>query len=143
MKKIIKTTIFTAIAMFTFSALQAQSESKYRTDIPLSQQIKKGLVPGVQFAPVTTELNKKPEPQAPEASIREGFSARLKKGSLPGMKYQAGGGTAASIAAPKQAPTNTALASSSPVSKEETKKTALKPVVLPSQDDKGTPKANN
>ena len=145
MKNIITTAIFTTIAMFAFSALQAQSESKYRTDIPISQQIKKGLVPGAQFAPTTTQLNLKPQPVPAEANIRESYSAQLKKGTLPGMRVQAGSGTAKSVAAPKTAATNVALPSSVAPSKEESKKEALKPAAspYPSQDDKGTPKANN
>lgn len=143
MKNIITTAIFTAVAMLVFSAVQAQSESKYRTDIPISQQLKKGTVSGAQFAPVTTQLNIKPAPKAPEANIRESFSKRLQKGAIQGFKYQTGGGAVANAVAPKQAATNVTLASSLPVGKEEKKKTELKPVTLPSQDDKGALKANN
>ena len=99
-------------------------------------------MPGAQYAPVTTQLSIKPQPQAPEASVRESFSKRLQKGTIPGLKYATGVGIAAGAKAPKQAATKVTLASSNPPSKEE-KKTALKPVRLPSQDDKGTPKANN
>lgn len=143
MKNSITTTVLAIVCILVFSSAQAQSESKYKTDVPLSQQIKKGLVPGTQFAPVTTQLNIKPQPKAPEANIRESFSKRLQKGTVAGLKYQTGGSTAAKAVAPKQATTNVTLASSLPVSKEEKKKTELKPVTLPSQDDKGTPKANN
>jgi len=143
MKNSITTAILTVVAVLVFSAVQAQSESKYRTDVPLSQQLKKGLVPGAQFAPVTTQLNIKPEPQAPEASIRESFSTRLKKGTIAGFKYQTGGGIAANAAAPKQAAANVTLASAAPAAKDNGKKAEVKPVTLPSQDDKGAPRPNN
>lgn len=135
--------MLTAVAMVVTSALCAQSESKYRTDIPLSQQLKKGLVPGAKFATTTTQLNLKPQPAAPEASITESFSARLRKNALPGFKYQAGGGVAANAVAPKQPQGNITLASSAPAGKQDNKQTTLKPVTNPTQANDAAPRERN
>lgn len=131
MKKIFKAIILTTVVAAYCSTVQAQSQ--YRTDVSIKEQIKKGLVPGQKFAPVTTQLQQKKEQPDPNAAVREKFSARLKNSGLPGMKVSTGGAAFKGGAPVTQKTGNVALASETPAKKQE-KAPAVKLVTLPTQD---------
>lgn len=131
MKNILKAAIIAITSIAFCTALQAQSH--YKTDESIREQIKKGAVPGQQFAPVTTQLQQKKEQPDPNAAVREKFSARLKNSGLPGMKVSTGGAAFKGGAPVIQKTGNVALASETPAKKQE-KAPAVKPVTLPTQD---------
>lgn len=135
MKNIFKPLILTITVIAFGTAVHAQ-ESKYKTDVSIKEQIKKGTVPGQNFAPATTQLQQKQQKQDPNANVREKFSDRLKKGSLPGMRVAPGSSSTAFKANTTPTPktnSNVALASSTAAKKQENAP-AAKPVTLPTQE---------
>ena len=102
---------------------------EFNTNEKISDQLKKGSVQGLQFAPV------KASRKAPGSSVTENHSetirTQLKNGSVQGMSFKTGGTAARSAVKPATTNRTSPLASETDVPKV----TSIKPaaVTLPTQ----------
>jgi hypothetical protein len=123
-----KALIVLIVVMVMGGVLKAQT---FKEGESIREQIKKGTVPGLQFAPVTaTEINKEPEQRKNESLVTQ-----IRKGTAPGMKFKTGGGTTkrssnSTTATPKKGPLPSELKPS-----PEHPPAPIKPVV-PTQEAK-------
>jgi hypothetical protein len=110
-----KALILFVAAIVTGGVLKAQTFNEGES---IREQLKKGTVPGLRFAPVIAD--------------KAALITQIRKGTAPNMKFQSGGGGAARKATPvtqKQGPLPSELEKP-----KELPKTDIKPVV-PTQEE--------
>jgi hypothetical protein len=122
-----KALILFAAAIVTGSVLKAQTFNEGES---IREQLKKGTVPGLRFAPVTATYVK----QETDIRKKESLIAQIRKGTAPNMKFQSGGGAARRATPATQKVTKQGLLPSELEKPKVLPKVDVKPVV-PTQEE--------